>query len=114
MSEAGPAKYKVVVLNNDQTTFEQMAAALQYVFNCTDDEALDYANTIDETGSVVMGEYIYEIAESKVADIEKLNALNDLQIQATIIDNTTDELLDQLSTKLFNDRDKQRTDLDED
>lgn len=62
-----PRKHKVIVLNDDFTTFEFVIMVMVTVFNKTQDEAYDIAETTHIRQKAVVGEYSLDIASSKVA-----------------------------------------------
>lgn len=60
-----PNKCKVIVLNDDVTTFEFVTRMLEDVFFMEHDEAERTTSVIDRNGSAVVGVYPKDIAESK-------------------------------------------------
>lgn len=63
-----PGKYKVVMHNDDQTTFEIVIAILQLVFYKTPEEAGDIATAIHNSERGIVGVYSKEIAEEKTEE----------------------------------------------
>lgn len=94
-----PQLYPVVIMNDDITTFEEIIQAVGFVFHLDACAAMEIADTIHRDGRVVIGHYIYEIAEAKVADIEKINELNGISIDI-FIDDEDIQALDELTRKL--------------
>lgn len=90
---SGPKLHPVVILNDDVTSFSQVTQTLEFIFGIKGERADEITNTIHTEGRAVIGEFIYEIAEAKVADIEKLNNLNNMAINA-FIDGIDDEYFD--------------------
>jgi ATP-dependent Clp protease adaptor protein ClpS len=62
-----PRKYNVIVLNDDFTTFEFVIMVMMTVFNKTQDEACDIAETTHIQQKATVGTYSLDIAKSKVA-----------------------------------------------
>ena len=60
-----PAKYDVVFLNDEVTTFEFVVKVLTQIFGKTTDQAIALTKQIHEQGKGIVGTYIYEIAEQK-------------------------------------------------
>jgi len=61
-----PKLYKVIILNDDYTTFDFVINILKSIFNKTEEEAINLTLKIDREGSAVVGVYPYEIAITKV------------------------------------------------
>lgn len=99
MSEHGPRLYPVIVLNDDTTSFEQVIAVMQYVFNKSDAESTEIANTIHQHSQMVVGNYIHEIAETKIFEVQHLNNLNGMDLQA-YIQRDEDPQLTELTRKI--------------
>ena len=62
-----PKKYKVLILNDDFTTFEFVIMVMMTVFGKTETEAIGIAETTHTQQKAVVGTYSKDIAESKVA-----------------------------------------------
>ena len=60
-----PKKFKVIMMNDDITTFDCVIMILKTVFMKPSDEAEDLTMKIDRTGQAVVGIYSYDIARSK-------------------------------------------------
>ena len=63
-----PAKYKVIMLNDNQTPMEFVIEILKSIFKHSDKTAQDIMLSIHNTGSAVVGIYTYEIAEQRAVD----------------------------------------------
>jgi ATP-dependent Clp protease adaptor protein ClpS len=63
-----PLRYKVVLLNDDQTPVEWVIKVLTDIFKHTNDTAEKITLTIHNEGSGVAGIYTYEIAEQKTIE----------------------------------------------
>jgi len=67
-----PLRYKVVMLNDDQTPMDWVIDVLVSIFKHSETTAKELTLTIHNDGSGVAGIYTYEIAEQKA--IEAVNA----------------------------------------
>lgn len=79
-----PKRYKVILLNDDYTTFEFVIAVLTQIFNHSYSSAVDLATRIHHAGSGVAGVYIYEIAEQKKTDVMTIAQQNGYPLQAKL------------------------------
>ena len=61
-----PKLYKVILLNDDYTTFDFVIGILRIIFNKSENEAVNLTLKIDREGKAVVGIYPYEIAKTKV------------------------------------------------
>jgi len=61
-----PKLYRVMLLNDDYTTFDFVIEILKTVFHKDEDEAINITLKVDREGSAVVGVYPYEIALMKV------------------------------------------------
>jgi ATP-dependent Clp protease adaptor protein ClpS len=61
-----PGKYKVVLHNDDKTTFDFVIFILTEVFNKSMKEAAEITMFVHEKGQAVAGIYTYQIAEMKI------------------------------------------------
>ncbi len=61
-----PKLYKVVLLNDDYTTFDFVIEILKTVFYKSEEEAINITLKVDREGSAAVGVYPYEIAQMKV------------------------------------------------
>lgn len=103
MKNNGPKLYQVFITNNDTTTFEEAMGVISFVFGYDHSKASILANKINDEGKALMGEYILEIAETKVADIDKINELNDFVLEAYIADDE-DTAIDQLDLRQLSEK----------
>ena len=62
-----PRRYKVIVLNDDFTTFEFVIMIMTTVFLKTHQQAEEIAETTHIHQKATVGTYSYDIAKSKVA-----------------------------------------------
>ena len=61
-----PKLYRVILLNDDYTTFDFVIEILKSVFRKSEEEAINLTLKVDREGSAVVGVYPYEIAYMKV------------------------------------------------
>ena len=59
-----PKLYKVVLLNDDYTTFDFVIEILKTIFHKSEEEAINLTLKVDREGSAVVGVYPYEIAHT--------------------------------------------------
>ena len=76
--------YPVIIHNDDTTPFSIAIQVLTEIFEYSKDDAIELADKIHNEGKVVLREYIYEIAETKVAEVERLNNAYDLDLRVTL------------------------------
>lgn len=62
-----PRRYRVILLNDDYTTFEFVIMIMVSVFFKTEQEAIDIAETTHVHQQALVGTYPLDIAKSKVA-----------------------------------------------
>ena len=67
-----PPLYKVLLHNDDYTTKEFVVQVLQYVFNKEQTEAVQIMLHVHRKGIGVAGVYPYEVAETKITQVESL------------------------------------------
>jgi ATP-dependent Clp protease adaptor protein ClpS len=67
-----PRLYKVMLHNDDFTTMEFVIHVLEVVFNKQPQEAAVLMLQVHHRGMCVAGVYTYEVAETKVATVEKM------------------------------------------
>jgi len=61
-----PKLYKVILLNDDYTTFDFVIEILKTIFHKNEEEAINITLKVDRDGSASVGVYPYEIAQIKV------------------------------------------------
>lgn len=64
-----PPMYKVIYLNDNQTTMEFVVESLMEYFDYTPDTAMSITEDIHEAGSAVVAVLPYEIAEQKGIEV---------------------------------------------
>lgn len=65
-----PSKYKVVMLNDDQTPMDWVIDVLTTIFKHSETTAKDITIKIHNEGSGIAGIYSYEIAEQKAVEAQ--------------------------------------------
>ncbi len=68
-----PPQYKVILLNDDYTTFEFVITILMTVFNKSEADAIRITFDVHKRGYGVCGMYSREIAETKVLTVQQLS-----------------------------------------
>jgi ATP-dependent Clp protease adaptor protein ClpS len=68
-----PPQYKVILLNDDYTTFEFVISILMTVFNKPEFEAIRITFDVHKRGYGLCGIYSREIAETKVMTVQQLS-----------------------------------------
>ena len=65
-----PKKYKVILLNDNYSTVDFVVEILIQIFKKNSQEAIDITMHIHDKGEGVCGVYTYEIAHTKVAQVQ--------------------------------------------
>lgn len=68
-----PPQYKVILLNDDYTTFDFVIQILVVVFRKSNPEAVKITLDVHKRGYGVCGIYTKEIAETKVATVHQMS-----------------------------------------
>ena len=79
-----PAKYKVIMLNDNQTPMEFVIEILKSIFKHSDKTAQYIMLSIHNTGSAVVGIYTYEIAEQRAVEATTLSRDNGFPLQLKV------------------------------
>lgn len=66
-----PQQFRVILLNDDYTTFDFVVSVLVGIFNKSVTEAVKITNDVHHKGSGICGVYPKEIAETKVDLVAK-------------------------------------------
>lgn len=82
-----PPLYKVLIHNDDYTTMEFVVFVLQTVFQHEETEAVHIMLQVHVQGVGVAGVYTYEIAETKVAQVEALARASEFPLLCTLEEN---------------------------
>jgi ATP-dependent Clp protease adaptor protein ClpS len=75
-------RYKVVLLNDDFTSMDFVVEVLMELFDHTVDSAINIMLQIHRSGRGVCGVYTYEIAETKILQVEKRAKKNEYPLKA--------------------------------
>jgi ATP-dependent Clp protease adaptor protein ClpS len=67
-----PRLWRVLLHNDDFTTMQFVVTVLMEVFNKAAGEATDLMLQVHERGACVAGVYTHEVAETKVATVERM------------------------------------------
>jgi ATP-dependent Clp protease adaptor protein ClpS len=67
-----PRRWRVILHNDDFTTMEFVVQVLVTVFNKTPAQATELMLQVHHRGACVAGVYTHEVAETKVASVERL------------------------------------------
>lgn len=79
-----PSMYRVIMHNDDVTTFDFVVSVLTSVFFKSEDDAQALTMAIHERGSAVVGVYPLDIAQSKVAKVTAMAAAKSFPLKLTI------------------------------
>jgi len=79
-----PEKYKVIMLNDNQTPMEWVIEILIRIFKHSDKTAQDIMLSIHNTGSAVVGIYTYEIAEQRAVEATTASRDNGFPLQLKV------------------------------
>ena len=66
-----PSKYAVLLLNDDYTTMEFVVDVLHRFFRKSPQEATQIMMRVHQEGKGLAGVYVFEIAETKVAQVHE-------------------------------------------
>lgn len=66
-----PKKYRVLLINDDYTTFDFVVKVLVNIFKKSVPEAVKITNDVHKKGSGTCGIYPYDIAETKVEMVNR-------------------------------------------
>lgn len=79
-----PSLYRVLLLNDDYTPMEFVIYVLEQFFAKSLDEATRIMLNVHQTGIGVCGVFTYEIAETKVYQVQDLARRNEHPLQCTM------------------------------
>jgi len=79
-----PKMYKVILHNDDYSTFDFVIQVLMEIFNKTKDEAVELTFRVDQEGLAVVGIYPKDIAETKVSLVKIAAKENKYPLMATM------------------------------
>jgi ATP-dependent Clp protease adaptor protein ClpS len=81
---AKPRMHRVVLHNDDYTTREFVVDVLRGVFHRSEAEAVAIMLHVHRSGTGVAGVYTYEVAETKVRQVESLARAREFPLMLTI------------------------------
>jgi ATP-dependent Clp protease adaptor protein ClpS len=79
-----PPFFKVIYINDEQTTMEFVVETLKVIFNYDEDQAVDMTKKIHQDGSAVVAILPFEIAEQKGIEVTVLARNNGYPLQVKI------------------------------
>lgn len=79
-----PRLYKVLLHNDDYTTMEFVVHVLQSVFHRSEADAVQIMLHVHRNGVGVAGTYTYEIAETRVVQVETLAKENEFPLRCSL------------------------------
>lgn len=79
-----PAKYQVVLMNDDYTPMDFVVVVLQAFFYMDFDKAVAVMMKVHHEGRAVCGVFTREIAETKVAQVNRFSRYNEHPLLCTM------------------------------
>ena len=79
-----PPMYRVVLLNDDYTPMDFVVEILKLFFGMNQDRATQVMLHVHTRGKGVCGVYTYEIAETKVAQVNEFSRQNEHPLKCTL------------------------------
>jgi ATP-dependent Clp protease adaptor protein ClpS len=79
-----PKLYKVILLNDDYTTQEFVVEVLVAIFHKSVTEATKIMFDVHEKGKGIVGVYTYDIARTKIIQVEDLSNKNEYPLKAVM------------------------------
>lgn len=79
-----PARFKVLLHNDDYTTMDFVVLILQSVFNKDMETATEIMLNVHKKGIGVAGIYSRDVAETKVAVVQELSRKNEHPLKCTM------------------------------
>jgi len=79
-----PPLYRVILLNDDYTPMDFVVEILQLFFNMSNDRATQVMLHVHTKGKGVCGVFTYEIAETKVVQVNEYSRQNDHPLKCTM------------------------------
>ena len=79
-----PPLYKVLLLNDDYTPMEFVVHVLEQYFSMNREKATQVMLHVHTRGKGVCGVYSYEIAETKVAQVNEYSRQNEHPLKCTL------------------------------
>src|SRR5438093_12937821 len=79
-----PKLYKVLLHNDDYTTMEFVVFVLMSIFHRSETDAVQIMLHVHKNGIGVAGVYTYDIAETRVAQVEALARQNEFPLRCSL------------------------------
>jgi ATP-dependent Clp protease adaptor protein ClpS len=79
-----PRKYKVLLLNDNYTTMEFVVEVIMSVFGKSFNEASKIMMDVHKKGKGIVGIYTYDIAVTKVKEVENLARKSNFPLKAKV------------------------------
>ena len=79
-----PKMYRVILLNDDYTTMEFVVEVLMRVFHKNATEATKIMMDVHEKGKGIVGVYTYDIAFTKITQVEDMAMQRDFPLRAVM------------------------------
>ncbi|MDR2510365.1 MAG: ATP-dependent Clp protease adaptor ClpS [Spirochaetaceae bacterium] len=79
-----PDDYKVILLNDDWTSMEFVIYILMTVFNKNEEDAERTMLNVHNHGRGIAGVYIFDIAQTKAAQVHQLAAKNNFPLRCVL------------------------------
>lgn len=79
-----PSMYQVILNNDDYTPMDFVIEVLEIFFNKNEQEAVDIMLTIHHHGKGVCGTYHFDIAETKVIQVNQFSRDNEHPLLCTL------------------------------
>jgi ATP-dependent Clp protease adaptor protein ClpS len=77
-----PTMYKVLLLNDDYTSMDFVINVLMSIFHKNEQDAYAIMMKVHNEGKALCGIYTYEIAETKVAQVDRVAKENHFPLKA--------------------------------
>ncbi|HEX3029572.1 MAG TPA: ATP-dependent Clp protease adaptor ClpS [Clostridia bacterium] len=77
-----PKLYRIILLNDDYTTMEFVIEILMGIFHKSATEATKIMLDVHEKGKGIVGIYTYDIALTKVIQVEEASRANEFPLKA--------------------------------
>ena len=81
---AEPKKYKVLLLNDDYTPMDYVIFVLKKFFTKNETDAYAIMLDVHNKGAGIAGIYSFEVAETKVSQVNKLSKENQYPLKSTL------------------------------
>jgi ATP-dependent Clp protease adaptor protein ClpS len=79
-----PKMYKVLLHNDDYTTMEFVVYILQNIFRRSETDAVQIMLHVHKNGIGVAGVYTYEVAETRVTQVEALARQHEFPLRCSV------------------------------